>query len=149
MDKKINITVKSFHLWKKESAVFPYDHIVIGYRTPGKNYPPVQFSPWCRGHIEINVHDVGGRDNGQGLVMFDGCHAQEILQLVKKERENIYYIVAQCDGGISRSSATAAALSKIINGTDEWVFNSPRYVPNSQIYRMILNTFYEQWNGQF
>ena len=149
MNKEINITVRSFNTWQKMSAVFPYDHIVIGYRTPGIKYPPIQFSPWCRGHIEINVHDVGGRDNGPGMIMFNESHAQEILQLVKKEKENIYYTICQCDGGISRSSATAAALSKIIHGTDEWVFNNPRYVPNMQIFRTILNTFYEQWNGQF
>ena len=149
MDKEINITVRSFRSWQKMSAKFPYEHIVIGYRTPGINYPAIQFSPWCRGHIEINVHDVGGRDNGIGMIMFNESHAIEILNLLLTEQHNISHGIFQCDAGISRSSATAAAISKIIYGTDEWVFNNPHYVPNMQIYRTILNTFYKQWNGKF
>jgi hypothetical protein len=144
MNMKINITVMNFNAWQKVSAVFPYDHVVVGYRTPGLEYPSIEFSPWCKGHLEIHVHDTMPHSAWPEAVLFNEEHAKQILALVEKERENIHYAILQCDAGISRSSATAAALSKIIYGTDEWVFNSPFYVPNTFIYKTILNVYHEE-----
>jgi len=147
MNQKINITVRDFRTWQGTSVVFPYDHIVIGYRTPGLVYPPITFSPWCRGHLEIPVHDTNPHAAWEGAVLFNREHAKQILDLVKRENENIYYIVCQCDAGISRSSATAAALSKIIYDTDEWVFAYKGYVPNTHIYTTILKEYFENLEG--
>jgi predicted protein tyrosine phosphatase len=50
-------------------------------------------------------------------------------------------IVCQCDAGVSRSAGVAAALSKIYNDDDEYIFK--KYVPNRYVYRMILETHFE------
>jgi len=133
----------SFDVWKQVSRVYPYDHICIGYRTPKINYHPILFSPSCKGHIELFVHDYGVRDKGPGLIIFSKNHAKAILKLVEREKNNVHHIVFQCDAGISRSSATAAAISKILYNDDSFVFDSRWYVPNTHIYQTILKTNFE------
>jgi hypothetical protein len=142
---KIHFSIMSFNVWRQVSKFYPYDYIVIGYRTPKIDYLPIEFSPWCKGHLEIFAHDYGVRDNGPGLVIFNREQARQILDLVLKEKENIYHCIIQCDGGISRSSATAAAISKILYNDDMWIFDNPRYVPNMHIYSTILKTYYEEY----
>jgi predicted protein tyrosine phosphatase len=126
------------------APVFPYDHIVIGYRTPRIEYPSIKFSPWCKEHIELPVHDCGMHDCKKDWTVFDNTHAKQILEMVEKHKNNIHYIVAQCDAGISRSSATAAAISKILYGDDSWFFNHIRFVPNYHIYLTILKEYFER-----
>jgi predicted protein tyrosine phosphatase len=140
---KIHFSIMPFEKWRQVSKLYPYDHIVIGYRTPKITYHPILFSPYCKGHLELWVHDYGVRDSGPGLIIFSKNHAKKILELVEREKNNVHHIICQCDAGISRSSATAAAISKILYNDDSFVFDSHRYVPNSHIYQTILKTNFE------
>jgi hypothetical protein len=56
-------------------------------------------------------------------------------------------IVAQCDAGISRSSATAAALSKIIRNDDSFYFKI--YYPNKLIYSIILKEYISSYRTKY
>lgn len=48
-------------------------------------------------------------------------------------------IIVQCEAGVSRSAGVCAAIMKYITGDDMPIFNSPRYSPNMNCYRMTLN----------
>ena len=117
-------------------------HIVIGYRTPAVKYPEIKYSQNCVDHMEVGVHDIHLQDidawNQRGGVVFTNQNAQEIINFVEKNRNKMNLVVCQCDAGISRSSATAAALSFIYNGDDSWVFDNRKYSPNELIYNTIL-----------
>ena len=52
-------------------------------------------------------------------------------------------IIVHCGAGISRSAGVAAAILKRFTGSDERIFQNPRYCPNMHVYRMLLNEFYE------
>jgi hypothetical protein len=70
--------------------------------------------------------------------------AKAILDFVTEgQRRLMDLCICQCDGGVSRSSGIAAALSYILNQDDTWVFNDPRYLPNRLVYRTILDVYYE------
>lgn len=69
--------------------------------------------------------------------------AKAIIDLVEAHPEWETLIV-HCTGGISRSSAVAAALHKIFNGSDEPIFGKKRYRPNMRVYRMVL----EEWHSR-
>lgn len=77
-------------------------------------------------------------------------HAFELLEFVFKHQDQISMIICQCDGGVCRSSGTAAALSLILNGrgADSWVFENAQFIPNMWVYRMILNTFINRFSGE-
>ena len=56
-------------------------------------------------------------------------------------------ILIHCTGGISRSAAVAAALSKFCYDTDFWVFGATNlYRPNMFVYRKVLSALRELLN---
>ncbi len=75
------------------------------------------------------------------MIFFNDNHAKDIIQFVKKYLDKIELVVVQCDAGISRSAAVAAALSKCINDTDEYFFKN--YLPNSLVYSIIMGNWNE------
>jgi predicted protein tyrosine phosphatase len=75
------------------------------------------------------------RDSGSEIMTKE--QAKDILKFVEIHKDK-HLIVCQCDAGISRSSAVAAALSKIYFDDDTWVFNDKQYRPNMHVYRTIL-----------
>jgi predicted protein tyrosine phosphatase len=70
----------------------------------------------------------------------DAKQAESILRFFYKWKDRVDYLVCQCDAGISRSSAVAAALSVVNKGPrqDQWVFSNPMYKPNMHVYRLLL-----------
>jgi protein-tyrosine phosphatase len=59
---------------------------------------------------------------------------------VEKFYDAVSLIVVQCEAGISRSAAIAAALANIYLGDDEPYFRTS--MPNMLVYRTILRTYY-------
>ena len=139
---RIFITIMSCEVWRQVSKEYPYDFILIRYKTPRINYHPTILSPYCHGQVELFVHDYTPKEAMQNpqIILFSKNHAKKILDLVEREKYNIQHIICVCDAGISRSSATAAAISKILYNDDSFVFDSPRYIPNTHIYNTILKT---------
>jgi len=92
--------------------------------------------------IDTNVDSVDGKRLPK---YFDRDKADQVLKFIEKNKEeNPELIICQCDAGISRSSATAAALSVLFNGprSDNWIFNY--YNPNMLVYNTLLNHFMDQ-----
>ena len=69
--------------------------------------------------------------------LFDKDSAKEIWDVVYKYKDEIKWIIVHCEVGISRSAGAVAALSKIMNGTDEYFFK--HFIPNMLVYKLILN----------
>lgn len=72
--------------------------------------------------------------------IFYAEHAKSILNFVNTSINDIEAIISHCDAGVSRSSAMAAALSKILNNEDDFFFKN--YIPNMLVYSTILNEYY-------
>jgi predicted protein tyrosine phosphatase len=70
--------------------------------------------------------------------LFSEPQARSIWDFVLEHRRSAERIVVHCEAGISRSSAVAAALRRVLGGGDEAEFFSGRYVPNQRVYRMLL-----------
>lgn len=69
--------------------------------------------------------------------------ATKIVSFVHEvEKEDIDFIIVNCEAGISRSSGVAAAISKYLINDDNQFFGN-RYVPNIACYRKVLNKFFE------
>jgi len=123
------------------------DHIVISICDPSNPFPRLPEDKQRLGLLQLIFIDVDkvetAKQIGQEAFMMTRKQARKILNFVKKYEGEVKLIVCQCDGGVSRSSATAAALSKIINGDDSWIFNSFRYAPNMHVYRLLISEHYQ------
>ena len=100
------------------------------------------------GYIKKWRHIENGRcfkcnREGMDLRLFGNKDAEKILNFVNEYIEKIDLIAVNCEAGISRSSGISAALSLIFNGkgTDEYYFKN--YLPNTLVYRKILEAYYK------
>jgi len=133
--------------------------ISIGEPEPRREGSPGPASfaenPWRRGILRVQFYDIDiesitnagyiheiQKSGGKGLMTDD--HANQILDFVVDMKGKIELLICHCEGGISRSSATAAAILRILTGSDNKIFNDPRYIPNMFVYRKILNAWQER-----
>ena len=129
---------------------FQLPHIVISITDDPEHFPQIKEKN-CKGILRIAVWDTEDGENFRSIHnfaaseipsdrIFNNLHAKRILKFVFNHIKDIRLIICQCDMGLSRSAAIAAALAKILNNDDEEFFQSP-YIPNQLIYRTILNEY--------
>ena len=121
-------------------------HIVISICEPDYPFPRLPENRQRRGLLQLKFTDIDKVDTakqiGQEHLLMTKDQAKEILSFVNKYKNKANLIICQCDGGVSRSSGTAAALSKILNNDDRWVFGSKNYIPNMYVYRLLMNEYF-------
>jgi predicted protein tyrosine phosphatase len=119
----------------------PHDvaHVIISITTTEGDRARFPVPPSCRGVLRVVFADI--ESPIPDVRMFDIELAREIWRFVLKHREAIARIVVHCDAGHSRSPAVAAALSRVLVGSDEEFFR--RYEPNPHVYRLLLETHAE------
>lgn len=133
-------------------------HVVISINCPGE--PPANIR---KNHSQLDrvnlffwdidqipesgvVHDYGSDTAFSGIIDEDLCQlrdAQTIIDMIEAHPE-VDQILVHCTAGRSRSAAVAAALHKILNGSDEPIFGNAYYRPNMRVYRMILEEWYNR-----
>jgi len=124
-------------------------HIVISMCEPemGLDFPELSENPNRLDVLRLSFTDIDDIDSarqiGQEHFLMTKEQAKKVVGFVNKYVGSIDTIICQCDGGVARSSGMAAALSKVLNGDDSWVFNSKEYVPNMFVYRLIMNAYYD------
>lgn len=140
---------------EEQAQVYAYEqpHVNISIRTPGSSKP--ELSPLATGRkasLFLDFHDVTdpaldgkaisdllGYSVKGNIKCFTTEQAKQIIEFYDKWKDSVDLVVVNCVAGISRSAATAAALSVIAGQGDEFIFNNKRYHPNMLVYRLILN----------
>jgi len=125
-------------------------HIVISIGDPNDPDPvslPVNSNRIDTLYLRFHDWDQRGKELFEkdeslfpSAVLFDAGMAQRILEFVISYKGKFDLIICQCEAGISRSAGTAAALSRLMNGEDEYFFK--RFLPNRLVYRTILDVAY-------
>jgi predicted protein tyrosine phosphatase len=109
-------------------------HVVISIsepRAPLARYPD---SPHRLGMLRLSFHDASIELPDRE--MFSTQHARQIIEFVRDQRDGAKLIVCQCEAGISRSAAVAAALSHWLCGDGAIFFH--HYSPNRLVYARLL-----------
>lgn len=129
-------------------------HIIISIGDPNDSEPaPICEQPACKGILRLQFHDWDDKqkiildrskdcEDVKRMVFYSESQAKQVFDFVQQHVKFVEIIICQCDAGISRSAGMAAALSRILNGTDEYFFK--RYIPNSRVYRLTFN----QWGKE-
>lgn len=133
-------------------------HIIISINSPGQEPARIRTNNATLGRVNLFFWDLDQRP-AAGHVEYEGkqydfndipeeelcqpADAVKVIDLVLAHPE-AKQIVVHCRAGVSRSAAVAAALHKVLNGSDEPIFGSRRYRPNMRVYRMLLNEWYDR-----
>ena len=68
--------------------------------------------------------------------------AQQVADFVQEmSQQGVELIIVNCEAGITRSAAVAAAILRATTGDDSEIFSSPKYSPNMFVYHMVLSSF--------
>jgi predicted protein tyrosine phosphatase len=114
-------------------------HLLISITDAGSSHPKFPRNPWRKKTVRLKFDDI--KRTRPGYVAFSEKDALKILKAML-ENINVPLVLVHCEAGISRSSATAAALSVIFNIHELDVWDHPDYSPNKRVYKGILRT----WN---
>jgi len=119
-------------------------HSITDPERPQAAIPP---RPLLRSILRLSFHDKGKRAEIPGLesisvmdreeVIMTEQDASKVIGFVRENLDNVQMIVCQCEAGMSRSAAIAAAISRILHGEDEFFFE--HYWPNRWVYRKIMD----------
>jgi len=123
-------------------AVRPHEvpHVVISITSSPDDAVPPRPNAACRGLLRLSFPDAEAPSErfSEGE-LFSRAHASQIWEFVDLHRSRIERIVVHCDAGVSRSSAVAAAIARVIHGDDAEFFGG-RHRPNMRVYRTLLDT---------
>lgn len=130
-------------------------YIIISITENSEEFAKIPKRKNCKGILQLKFSDVE-EDIGQDIIdkykltLFNENHARQILNFVFENKDNVKMIVCQCDAGISRSSATAKALDKILNSNAETEyhfylldskFDILPFFPNGLVYRTLIREY--------
>lgn len=119
-------------------------HAFISITEPEECLTHIQPNRWCEGILGLRFSDVDDlllKSLGpKGLVPFNEIHAKSIINFYQS-LPPINYLIVNCDAGICRSSAIAAAIHVMRDelDMDRAIFDNPLYEPNRRVYRMIID----------
>lgn len=115
---------------------FAIDRVIISisnFNSPTPNFNKDNHAIQDILFLQFNDWDDGKWD----CMSTDQAH--QIANFVRKYWDKDVQIVVHCDGGVSRSAGTAAAILKFFTNDDTQIFNNPKYSPNMWCYRQVLN----------
>jgi len=143
--KHIKFKVFSRLLSESESAVdanAQMSHIWISIFNVTDDKPDVHQNKFCRDVLFLEFDDTdteGCVFGGREMELMSKDQAHQLIEFVKKHLDRIGLICVNCEAGISRSSACAAALSLLINGHDSGIGDDNYYYyPNAHVQSLIL-----------
>ncbi len=116
-------------------------YVVISITDPGKRRPRIRRPSGFRDALFLQFHDAvpdGGVISSGEIVLMTTDHAAAIWAFVNRYRDTVGTIVVQCEQGMSRSPAVAAAISKELGGSEKPFFRE--YAPNQYIYDLLIAT---------
>ena len=109
------------------------DHVVISICAPEDTPAELAKIDSRLDTLHLFFHDFDRKIKGYKL--FSIKDVRKIIDFVEKYKNKVKCIVVQCDAGISRSPAIAAALSKAMACGDNHFFT--HYIPNRYVYSLL------------
>lgn len=104
----------------------------------------------CCATIHLKFDDV---DHAVGKYRaIDQLQAFNLVNFIKKYKDEVNIILVHCEAGISRSSAAAAAIATWLNGPRDsnrffiGIGPNGRFCPNSKVFSTIFKEFSRQFS---
>jgi len=137
MSKKLQfIVLNEYSIQKYDIAE---NHIVISITSPGYTHPKLPELKSRIGLLQLKFHDIDKSFVSKGITYapISKEQAKSIWEFFSFHKDRTKAVICQCEVGVCRSPAVAAALAKGIGQSDEKFFKY--YAPNMFVYRTLLN----------
>lgn len=126
---------------KRSQQPFPAKTALISicdhYRMP----PTLKYKPGWR--LSLVFDDIRLPEAYSHTLLYGfGCTAEDatwIASFLYGPARRAELIICQCEAGVSRSAAVAAAIREHFFGDGAVVLNDPMYDPNPHVYHMVLD----------
>ena len=89
---------------------------------------------------DVLILDVHDTLNERDAKVFTEAHGRQVRSFLQRNKTAAQICVC-CDSGQSRSTAMAAAIVRYFGGDDLFIWEDPRYHPNTVVYRRQLAAF--------
>jgi len=135
-------------------------HLIVSINCPGEEPARIRTNKATLGRVNLFFWDldkipedydgaqVRAHDSNKtfDLKEEDLCQPTDAVKIVDLivAHPDAKKIIVHCTAGKSRSAAVAAALHKVLNGSDTPIFDNKRYSPNMRVYRMVLEEWYNR-----
>jgi predicted protein tyrosine phosphatase len=96
-------------------------------------------NPLLINYCRLNFFDLP--EKTPGVRCFNRKDAKKVLNFIESHKDNVDTIIVHCHAGANRSSALAAAISKIYNGEDDWFFSNIDFKINKLVYNTVLSVY--------
>ena len=83
----------------------------------------------------LNFDDI--EESIDDLKLMSYTQAKKIKDFIDRYKYKVNHIVIHCAAGISRSAAVGCVISRYLNGDDDYLWASGRYLPNKHVYKMM------------
>ncbi len=129
-------------LSEREIKDFTYNekYVVISIRSPHTRPVELLDDQNRLATLCIAFSDIDRVIDHPKAILMTKEQAKQILTFYSFYKDKVGTVVVNCEAGISRSSAVAAALTNISGGIDSRFF--VQYLPNSLVYNLILREYY-------
>ncbi len=116
-------------------------YILISITDPDQRKARIPKQAGLRGELLLSFHNAQpstGMKLPMHIKLMTEDAARQIWRFIEKYKATVGTIVIQCEQGMSRSPAVAAAISKML-GRDETPFWQ-KYQPNRYVYALMCKT---------
>ena len=113
------------------------DFVLISARDRYAESPDVD-NPFLKDALFLCFDDID--EDYDDYVCMTQEQAEQVVDFVGKNKTSPL-IICQCEAGISRSGAMAAAVVWYLTGNDSQVWDNRYLYPNRHIYRLLVNEF--------
>lgn len=139
---KYNIQIMS----KQECTLFSTkdlteDCIIISINDTGYN-TVIYDNEHIVDTLKLWFDDIWEKEHeDEDLKLMRKTDAIKIKMFVDTYKNKINNIVVHCTAGISRSGAVGCVLARYLNGDDDYLLATGKYIPNKHVYKLMCETF--------
>lgn len=99
-------------------------------------------NPKIKSVLKVWFDDIHSKEHeDEDLVLMTDFQARQIKEFIDLWKDQVDEIIFHCTAGISRSGAIGTSCARYLNGCDNYLWATGRYMPNRHVYKLMCEAF--------
>ena len=138
---------------RSQATCYHYNnsHVFISITAPGVIPVELPDNVFRRAELFLSFDDIENvkelaafdRDPETWPIIFNYSHANKVMNLLLENIPYLSTILINCDSGVSKSPAVAAAIDRFFGGDGKIFFE--KYQPNNLVFKILYSYLYNNW----